>query len=228
MRIRELGSVVVAVLLVSIFVERQPVAGDELIPGQETKQMILSLISELYPEVTGTGDKRNVKKPGYEVEKRVHDELIAIANGSRDLRSLLVGTLVNVLEDPVFQDGAYYSSIWSCAASVFGELKAVEAIDVLSDHLDLQHGHASLSFNGFPAVPALIEIGEPAIQRLQGVLLSRNSNSASRVLAAFVLGEIGGQQAKAALERAYAVEQDPNVLRGIKLSLSLIERTQNR
>jgi HEAT repeat protein len=193
-----------------------------------SKQEILSLTSELYPQVGGTVDKPSVKKPGYEVEKRVNNDLLAIANKSTEMRESVVHTLVELLEDPARQNGFYFSALWSSASYVLGQLKAVEAVDVLAHHLDIEHGHASLSFSGFPVVHGLIQIGTPAVPKLEEVLLNSESDPRCRSLAAFALGQIGGDEAGNVLERASATEKDSRILKGIELALTVIQRTKNR
>ena len=194
---------------------------------QTKKQRVLDSMGELYPLISGTVGKPNVKKPGYEVEKRVDDEILAIANESAEDRELVVHTLVEALEDPKHHDGFFYSALWSGASYVLGQLKAVEAIDILSQHLDIQHGPFTLSYSGFPAVQGLIQIGEPAIPKLAEVLLA-NPKTTCRGFAAFALGAIGGEQARDALERAHGTERDPDVMKEIELQLTVVQRPRPR
>lgn len=206
--------------------EHRPATAHALLGAQTAKEQILSLMGELYPQVSGTVEKPNVRKPGAEVGMRIEKELLVIANQSPELGKIVVQTLVDLLEDPTHQNGFYYSAVWSCASSVLGQLKAVEAVDVLSRNLNIQHGALTLSLSGFPAVHGLIKIGEPAVERLEEVLIGTDSKTVSRGLAAVALGEIGGRRAKEALERAHTSEKDPNVIKEIELSLRVLNSSK--
>ena len=52
---------------------------------------------------------------------------------------------------------------------------------MLAHHLDIEHGHASLSFSGFPAVHGLIQIGKLAVPKLEMVLLGSESKTSVAV-----------------------------------------------
>lgn len=205
--------------------DQNTVANTWPVSTQNTKQRVLDAMSELYPQISGTAEKPHVTKPGGEVGIRIQKELLDIANESLEMRDLVVRTLVDLLENPSHQDGFYYSAVWSGACAVLGQLKAEEAIDVMSNHLDMQNGAVTLSFSGFPAVQGLIQIGEPAIPKLEKALLSTGSKVTCRGLAAFALGAIGGERAKDALNRGYGQEKDPEILKGIEASLDVIKRT---
>lgn len=195
-----------------------------LVSNQTTRQRVLDAMSELYPQISGTAEKPHVTKPGREVGTRVEKQLLDIANESLEMRALVVWTLVDLLEDPSHQDGFYYSAVWSCACAVLGQLKAEEAIDVMTNHLDMQNGPVTLSFSGFSAVQGLIQIGEAAVPNLEKALLSTGSKATCRGLAAFALGAIGGEWATDALNRGYEQEKDPEILKGIDASLDVIKR----
>src|SRR5262245_39488408 len=196
---------------------------------QANKEVILGYVNELTPKLSESSDKTVLIKPGAEVSERIEKILVDVASRSPELRTLVVETLIELLENPAYSDGLYYSAVWYCASQVLAELKAVEAVDVLSRHLEMEHGHASLSFSGYPVVHALIQIGEPAVAKLEDVLLGSVSSPASRALAAFALGEIGGTSARLALERASRSETHPDVMERIRKSLAAInKRTLNQ
>jgi PBS lyase HEAT-like repeat-containing protein len=194
--------------------DQNTVAKTWRVSNQTTKQSVVDAISELYPQISGTAEEPHVTKPGGEVGIRIQKKLLDIANESPEIRDLVVRTLVDLLENPSLQDGFYYSTVWGGACPVLGHLKAEEAIDVMSNHLDMQNGPLTLSSSRFPAVQGLIQIGEPAVQALEKALRSTGSKATCRGLAAFALGAIGGEQAKDALKRGYKQETDPRSLEG--------------
>jgi hypothetical protein len=80
----------------------------------------------------------------------------------------------------------------------------------------------SISESHFPALVAILRIGEPAIPKLQNVL-SNDSVSGRRKLAAFCLAYIGGGQAKMALKTALSRETDPCLKGFLQVSLKAFD-----
>lgn len=195
-----------------------------LAPNQTTKQRVLDMMSELAPRISGTRREPIVSKPGGDVATRVEKRLIDFANDSLEMRALVIGTLVDWLEDPSHQDGFYYSAVWSAACGVLGKLKAEAAIEVMANHIEMQNGPMTLSLSGFPAVQGLIQIGPSAVPKLETTLLSIGSRDTCRGLAAFVLGAIGGERAEEALKRALEQEKDSEIVKAIEASLDVIKR----
>jgi HEAT repeat protein len=100
---------------------------------------------------------------------------------------------------------------------LLGQVKAVEALDVLIACINCNDGMHGLSAYRFPAFRALIMIGPEAVPKLVKAL--SDSAASTRGRAASALGEIGGADAKKALEQALISERDEDVVRSIKIAL---------
>jgi hypothetical protein len=99
--------------------------------------------------------------------------------------------------------------LWLHGASLLADLRATEALDLLIAHIDLTDGwSASISESHFPALVAILRIGQPAIPKLQ-VALSSEPESSRRKFVAFCLAYIGGREARMALKGAQPRETDP-------------------
>ncbi len=110
---------------------------------------------------------------------------------------------------------------WYDVADLLGELRATEAIGELVKRLDYNDGTVGLSNAHWPAVRALIKIGEPAVPELARAL--NEGTVLIRGFAAGALGQIGGSQAKQALERALGTERDESVRESIRRALALAQ-----
>ncbi len=127
---------------------------------------------------------------------------------------------MEVLEDPQAQPTKNFAA-WRAAAELLGELKATSAISILVAHLDYNDGAVGLSLSHFPAVEAIIRIGEPAVPELIRALSSERS--AVRSNAARALGEIGGFLSREALQKSLQTEIDPEVRFYIQAALSRLK-----
>jgi hypothetical protein len=108
--------------------------------------------------------------------------------------------------------------LWVHGSMLLGDLKAVEAIDLLIDHLDLSDGSFSSSMVHQPAILGLTGMGRVAIPKL-GTALRQSTNRDVRLAAAFCLADIGGQEAMDTLRQALTTESDQCVRRFISLSI---------
>ena len=115
------------------------------------------------------------------------------------------------------RDAASYY-FWRYGASILAELKAVEALDLLTSHLTLNDGTSSFGIPHRPAASAVIEIGSPAIPKLYS-LIQESSDRKTRLYAVYCLGLIGGPSARAALTRANRRETDTCVKAFIQMTL---------
>ena len=134
--------------------------------------------------------------------------LIASARLSSENRDEIVRRLTMVLDDPRTEQTKYFNA-WYASAETLGDLRAVEAINVLVRHLDYTNGVAGLALSHVPAVQALIKIGKPAVPAV-GMALS-DSRASIRANAARALGGIGGEETVAILEQASKTEKDKTV-----------------
>lgn len=153
------------------------------------------------------------------VQRLGSDEELERGNAKKALRSLalesaqsrgkVVPELVKLFQgsDPSLRlsSPAHYDA-WRRAAELLGELHATEALDVLIACIECNNGLSGLSFERFPALKAIIAIGPDAVPKLTEAL--RDGSPATRSYAASALGEIGGSDAKRALENALSSERD--------------------
>ncbi len=95
---------------------------------------------------------------------------------------------------------------WRPVVELLGTIRAVEAIDYLIECLDCNTGLFSLSPDTFPATRAIIRIGDQAIPALSRAIEDRTP--LERYLAAVALTEIGGEKARAIVEKAARREKD--------------------
>ncbi|MEK6304445.1 MAG: hypothetical protein AABO41_27465 [Acidobacteriota bacterium] len=187
----------------------------------ETEE-IDSLIDRLFSTQAGNTSYG----PSPQAQQQVPTALLSIANRSADAKEKVIRALIKLLEDNADggEDIAFYN-----ACGLLGELRAVEAIDTLVKYIDYQPGHIGTSLNSKPAVKGLILIGEAAIPKIAEALMSHTShlhpNDHLLLLNAIAaLRNIGGAQAKQALETASSVEQDARSKEMMELAIQDIMR----
>lgn len=144
---------------------------------------------------------------------RAQKKLLEIAKESTSSRGLVIRKLIEILEKP----GTEYDT-WYVAADLLGELKSTEALETLIKNLDRNNGNIGLSSSHYPALRAVVKIGQPAVSKLTTALFT--SSPSVRGMAAWALGMIGGNEAKDALERALKTEKDEEVIGSIRAALS--------
>lgn len=108
--------------------------------------------------------------------------------------------------------------LWHYGTRLLGELKAVEALDLLIANFD-RHDGTPFPFNHHPAIGAVIGIGEIALPKLQSALKEKRDPDVRRY-AVFCIALIGGQHSKRILRQALRDEADPCVASCIKASLT--------
>src|SRR6185503_20598483 len=85
--------------------------------------------------------------------------------------------------------------LWQHGASLLADLKATEALELLIANIDLTDGWStSISQSHTPALVAILNIGTPAIPKLQ-IALNNDLVPHRRRLAALAIAHIGGRQA---------------------------------
>ena len=128
-------------------------------------------------------------------------KLTELANESRECREEVIKALIEALNKADFQnyDSAFH--LWARGSGILGHLKAVEALDPLIAHLDLNDGLFSASMYHEPVVLAMEEMGKVAVPKL-AVSLKHNPDKEIRLAAAFCLSTIGGSEALDALNSA--------------------------
>jgi HEAT repeat protein len=163
---------------------------------------------------------RKLQSPGDADREQAKEELRSLAKESAESRRRVIDESIRLMKSTDaaqrIPSSAQYDA-WRFAAELLGELKATEAVDTLIACIDCNDGIMGLSFHRFPALRALTMIGPEAVPKLTEAL--SDSRPRTRGYAALALGEIGGVEAKAALERALLTEQDPDVIPSIRIAL---------
>jgi hypothetical protein len=99
------------------------------------------------------------------------------------------------------------------AIRMLGELRAVEAVDILLDRIDVQTivvGSEATIFPGYGVVPAaLTSIGKPASTRAVEYLASDKSKERSKQYCRVIIGVEGYELGREMLRLAAAREKDP-------------------
>jgi hypothetical protein len=135
-------------------------------------------------------------------------ELVEIASASPEARTAVINALIDTLNEPGLSanyDG--YHSLSSGVCHVLGRLKAVESIDVLVKHL----GESSMmgGFSYTPFVWALIQIGEPAVPKIQERLSTEGKCwRVCRINAVDALAGIRGDDMREQFETRLLAERD--------------------
>ena len=148
--------------------------------------------------------------------------LLNYSNESSVCRTEIINVLIQAMNKPhlsfVADRRDYF--LWLNGSAIFGELKAVEALDLLIDHLDLNDGAFSASMVHQPAVLGVKAMGVVAVPKLS-LALQQNANRNIRLAAALCLAEIGGPDGMNALEHALRSESNPCVSRFIRIAIEI-------
>jgi len=154
-------------------------------------------------------------------------ELLSQSKTSVECRKEIVDTLIRTMDKPhlnfLLDRPSFF--LWSNGSALLGELKAVEALDLLIDHLDLNDGSFSASMSHQPAVSGVKAMGILAVPKL-GIALQHNSNPRIRLAAALCLTEIGGPDSLRLLNQGLGSEADPCVSRFVRISIDILNHEQ--
>jgi len=166
-------------------------------------QEVARLIDKFRPKIIGGGfyaDETQSAEP--------ERELIEIASASPEARTAVINALIDTLNEPGLRvDYDAYHSLSSGVCHVLGKLKAVESIDALVTHLSESSMMRGYSYTTF--VWALIQIGEPAVSKIQERLSSEGKcGRACRINAIQALGEIRGDDMREQFETRLLTERD--------------------
>jgi hypothetical protein len=153
--------------------------------------------------------------------EQARNTILSHAKKSPLCRTEVVRALMESMDKPDLNFESETSSyfIWREGSQLLGELKAVEALDLLISHLDMTNGFHSASMVFQPAILGVRQMGPAAIPKL-AVALRQNPKAAVRLAAAYCLTDIGGVSAMNALRQAQNNEANPCVARFINISLS--------
>jgi HEAT repeat protein len=163
--------------------------------------------------------RNKLSSENYDEAGKASTVILQLAERSSECRSEIVKSLMHAMNQPdldFIEDRRSYH-LWSAGAAILGELKAVESLDLLIDHLNQNDGQYSASMVHQPAVHGVKAMGALAVPKL-GEALRQNGNRDIRLAAALCLVEIGGQDATEALKQALKWESDPCVRRFVELN----------
>jgi HEAT repeat protein len=175
---------------------------------------------------TSSGSCQSQSRRGY-IHKLSYDtpegpqaasKLIDEANESRECRDGVINELMRALKEADLQNDQSAFLLWARGSGILGELKAVESLDLLIDHLNLNDGLFSASMIHQPVVPAVEKMGWVAVPKL-GFALKHHPNREIRLAAALCLADIDGSEVQAALKEALNTETDQCVRHFITLLL---------
>lgn len=158
--------------------------------------------------------------------KEARKLLLDYAKKSPACRRKIIGELVDSMDthDLNFerQPSSYY--LWREGSQLLGEMKAIEALDLLISHLDLTDGYHSASMVFQPAVVGVRQMGPAAVPKL-AIALRESPRISVRMAAVHCLTDIGGLAAMHVLEQAQASETSNCVSHFISVSLTTYRYT---
>jgi hypothetical protein len=157
---------------------------------------------------------KNLYSTNQEERRSTKLQILSIAKQSEENRAKISQDLTALLS----QRATPYAT-WNDVADLLGDLRATEAIGELVKQLDYNDGTVGLSNAHWPAARALIKIGDAAVLELTKALTEGTASIRSH--AARVLSDIGGPQARRALERALETEKDESVRASIRRSIEV-------
>jgi hypothetical protein len=135
-------------------------------------------------------------------------------------RKEMIGSLMAAMDKPNLDfrrdRSSYY--LWHEGAQILGQVKAVEAIDLLLSHLDLNDGTFSSTMAQQPALKGIIGMGNPALPKLSRLLMN-DKDSNRRHYAVYCISSIGGYRALKMLKAAAPFESDPCVKQFLGVSI---------
>lgn len=147
--------------------------------------------------------------------------ILSQAKRSSGCRQKVVRALMESMDKPDLNFERELSNyfIWREGSQLLGELKAIEALDLLISHLDMTSGLHSASMVFQPAILGVRQMGSAAIPKLT-VALQQSSKPSVRMAAAYCLTDIGGVSAMNTLRHAQNDEANECVARFITISLN--------
>jgi HEAT repeat protein len=159
---------------------------------------------------------QNLHSTNQEDRRLIKRQILTLAKESEVNRVKIVGELTALLRQRKTPARTWYD-----VADLLGELKATEAISELVRQLNYNDGSVGLSNSHWPAVRALIKIGDAAVPELARAL--NEGTESIRGFAAQALGQIGGSEAKRALERALGIERHEGIREAIRRGLAQVK-----
>jgi hypothetical protein len=201
-----------ALIVINVVSRREPGLGQSVSAASGLDQVCLS-----DNEVSGA--LRTLSSGIYADQQKAMDLLTANANRATVCRTHVITSLMSAMDQPNLDltGGTPQFFLWHYGTRLLGELKAVEALDLLISNFELHDG-TPFPLNHHPALGGVIDMGEVALPKLE-TTLSRNPDRYTRRYAVFCIALIGGQSASQILNEALKSETDPCVTSCINASL---------
>ncbi len=149
---------------------------------------------------------------------QIANEFVAWSSKSEKNRQLAIQELLRTVDEYKDAKTGEDYELWSGAARTLGELKAIEAIDILGDCLGCNNLIGGFVIERFPAAYAITKIGKPAVPKLLETLNQKfEKKDSSHFLAAIALSEINRREKfnnneKEILKRLLKTEKDKSVV----------------
>ena len=142
------------------------------------------------------------------------------ANRSLACRTQVITSLMSAMDQPDLDltGGTPQFYLWHYGTWLLGELKAVEAMDLLIANF-LQHDGSGFPLNHYPALSGAIDMGEVALPKLQSALKEHPDRYIRRHVV-FCIALIGGKSAHQILKQALVSEPDACVASCIRATLT--------
>ena len=142
---------------------------------------------------------------------------------SPECRLRIVVAMIKAMDKPSLDISTSESdaNLWREGATLLGDLKATESLDLLLSHITMTDGSWSTTMTHQPALSGIIRMGSVAVPKLERLL--RNKDWETRHSATFCLAYIGGPKAVRALQRARPMEQDSCLKRLMLISIKSID-----
>ena len=153
--------------------------------------------------------------------------LLDVAKESPECRDAVINVVIGALNNADLEKDNSAFNVWATGSAILGKLKAVEAVDLLIAHLDLNDGLFSASMVHQPVVLAMVSMGEVAVPKL-AFALKHSPKKRIRLAAAYCLGDIGSSEALGAMKSALSKETEECVRRFITLTLPNEAANSNR
>jgi hypothetical protein len=156
--------------------------------------------------------------------EQVRELFLKDAERSPRCRENIIAALMNAMKesDPDYKRDSATYHLWADGSQLLGELKAVEALDLLISHLRFTFGSFSSSMRHQPVLKGVIKMGEIAIPKLT-IVLRDNPDPHMRMNAVFCLSKIGGQSAMIALKETLPSESNKYVSQFISVVIKAFD-----
>lgn len=207
-------SILVLVLLATLTLTRR--FGQESRPGTEASSTSSASAAPCQPDIVSSYVRKLSSRRSEGSQAAI--SLLNIAKQSAECRADIVSAVIRALNNADVEKDDSAFNVWATGSAILGRLKAVEAVDLLVAHLDLNDGLFSASMVHEPVVLAMVKMGDVAVPKL-ALALKHSPKKRIRLAAAYCLGDIGGSDALDAMKSALNTETEECVRRFITLTL---------